>query len=232
VASSTRNNGPRRFFQPILVDRHGDRGDYYGQQINAEGDGTNGAINDPNWNGRADPGFSPDGTKIVFWQGLVVSPSCGGVNPLPCPESTADGGREYRLVLATRLDHEPKAVPPVFEVPESIPWATPYCPDDVEAPPLYTVEPGNYTLQGQASGVAHVRIIGGEQSVNDLQRVVVDYDGYSDDGEHFLDGTEDVTVTVTPPNFWNNRVEWYSDLTQTGAVNASRRRVQAGSSWS
>ncbi|KAG9255628.1 uncharacterized protein F5Z01DRAFT_651697 [Emericellopsis atlantica] len=174
VASSTRNNGPRRFFQPILVDRHGDRGDYFGQQINAEGDGTDGAVNDPNWNGRADPGFSPDGTKIVFWQGLVVSPSCGGQNPLPCPESTADGGREYRLMLATRLDHEPKAVPPVFEVPESIPWATPYRPDDVQAPPLYTVEPGNYTLQGRASGVAHVCIIAGEQSVNGLQRVIVD----------------------------------------------------------
>jgi hypothetical protein len=35
----------RRFFQPFLIDRYGDRGDYFGQQVNAEGDGSNGAIN-------------------------------------------------------------------------------------------------------------------------------------------------------------------------------------------
>lgn len=31
VAAPTRNNGPRRFFQPILIDRYGDRGEYFGQ---------------------------------------------------------------------------------------------------------------------------------------------------------------------------------------------------------
>jgi hypothetical protein len=66
VAASTRNNGPRRFFQPILIDRYGDRGSYFGQLVNAGGDGSNGSINDPNWNGRADPAFSLDSTRIVF----------------------------------------------------------------------------------------------------------------------------------------------------------------------
>ncbi|MCK9904690.1 hypothetical protein CC117_13725 [Parafrankia colletiae] len=39
ATSSTRNNGQRRFFQPILIDSHGDRGGYQGQRINAAGDG-------------------------------------------------------------------------------------------------------------------------------------------------------------------------------------------------
>lgn len=38
AVSSTRNNGARRFFQPYLIDRHGDRGAYFGQRLNAEGD--------------------------------------------------------------------------------------------------------------------------------------------------------------------------------------------------
>src|SRR5262249_12320340 len=29
------NNGNRRFFEPYLIDRYGDRGDYHGQQVNA-----------------------------------------------------------------------------------------------------------------------------------------------------------------------------------------------------
>lgn len=40
AVASTRNNGKRRFFRPFLLDRWGDRGDYYGQRINAEGSST------------------------------------------------------------------------------------------------------------------------------------------------------------------------------------------------
>ena len=94
VAASTRNNGKRRFFQPILIDRHGDRGSYYGQQVNGNGEKSDGGINDPSWNGRADPAFSLDSTCIVYWQAIVTSPACGGINPLPCPASTAQGRRE------------------------------------------------------------------------------------------------------------------------------------------
>ncbi|CAH0045350.1 unnamed protein product, partial [Clonostachys solani] len=39
VTSATRNNGQRRFFQPWIIDKHGDRGTYFGQQVNAQGDG-------------------------------------------------------------------------------------------------------------------------------------------------------------------------------------------------
>ncbi|KAH0429116.1 saponin hydrolase precursor [Colletotrichum camelliae] len=203
VASSTRNNGPRRFFQPILIDRYGDRGDYYGQQVNAVGDGSNGAINDPNWNGRADPAFSLDGTKIVYWQALVVSPSCGGENPLPCPESTAQGGREYRIMLAHRTGREATTPAPVYKVPDEIPWATPFPPGSI-VPAQFTVPPGNYTLRGKVSGVADVSIT----------------PDANNDGDHILDGHEDVTVKILLPNFWTNQVDWVSDIVQTGVYQA------------
>ncbi|GAA2403142.1 hypothetical protein GCM10010191_08380 [Actinomadura vinacea] len=91
--SAARNNGTRRFFQPYLIDRFGDRGSYAGQRINAAGDGSPGGTNDPAWNGRADPKWSPDGTRIAYWQALTVPPACGGHNPLPCHPSTALGVR-------------------------------------------------------------------------------------------------------------------------------------------
>lgn len=75
--ASVRNNGVQRFFQPYLLDHGGDRGTYFGQQINAAGDGNPGSINDPNWNAGADPRWSPDGTKTAYYQMLVVPPACG-----------------------------------------------------------------------------------------------------------------------------------------------------------
>ncbi|KAH8432801.1 uncharacterized protein LDX57_010431 [Aspergillus melleus] len=226
AASSTRNNGPRRFFQPILIDRYGDRDDYFGQQINEEGDGSNGAVNDPNWNGRADPAFSPDGTKIVYWQALVTSPSCGGDNPLACPESTAQGGRRYRLMLATRTDREPTEPAPIYKVPDEIPWATPFPPGS-DLPELYAVPPGNYTLHGSSSGSAKVSLIAGSSGI--VQTVKVKYSNYSDDGEHFIHGSESVTTRIpSADNPWLNVLDWYSDLNQTGAVTASKKTGPGG----
>ncbi|KAH7409754.1 hypothetical protein BKA64DRAFT_742790 [Cadophora sp. MPI-SDFR-AT-0126] len=70
ATAASRNNRQRRFFQPILLDAFGDRDPYYGQRLNPH-DNIPGSIGDPNWNGRADPAFSHDGTKIVYWQALV-----------------------------------------------------------------------------------------------------------------------------------------------------------------
>lgn len=223
VASSTRNNGPRRFFQPILVDGYGDRGDYYGQQINTEGDGSNGSINDPNWNVRADPAFSLDGTSITYWQALVVSPSCGGANPLPCPESTAQGGREYRLMLAKLTDRKPTEPPAVFELPKILPWAKKFPPGSpLPEPPRY--EPGSYTLEGQVSGVAEVELIGESQ----ISTVAVEYTDYSDDGLHIINGYENVTVTIPADDPWENYIDWYSNIVQTGEVNATKKTGPGG----
>jgi hypothetical protein len=223
VAASTRNNGPRRFFQPILIDRYGDRGSYYGQHVNAQGDGSNGSINDPNWNGRADPAFSPDGTAIVYWQTIVTSPSCGGINPLPCPESTAQGGREYRVMLARLRGRSPIPPAPVHNVPDWLPWATPF-PPGAQHPSLPTLKPGTYILKGKLSGIAHIRLIG----TSSISRVAVNYTAYSDDGAHFLDGWEDVELTIQAPNVWKHKLDWYSDISQTGAVVASKKTGPGG----
>lgn len=219
AAASTRNNGVRRFFQPVLVDRHGDRGEYFGQQVNAGGDSSAGAVNDPNWNGRADPAFSPDGTKIVFWQALVTAPACGGDNPLKCPASTAQGGREYRVMLANLKDRKPAVPKEVYKVPDYLPWATPFTPGSLPESPL-VIPPGNYTLDGKTSGYAEVRLFG-EKGVN---RVAVNYIDYADDEEHVINGYEDVTVTITPPMVWENTLEWYSNIVQTkrGEVTGSK----------
>lgn len=227
VAASTRNNGVRRFFQPILIDRYGDRGDYYGQQVNAAGDGSDGAVNDPNWNGRADPAFSLDGTKITYWQALVVSPACGGDNPLPCPESTAQGGREYRVMLARRTDREPTEPAPVYDAGDKIPWATPFPPGST-VPDQFTVAPGEYTLRGRASGFAEVSYTADPNTVSGLGRASVNYTDFSDDGKHFLDGHEGVTVKIQLPNFWTNEVDWVSDIVQTGVVNGTKKTSPGG----
>ncbi|KAH6950306.1 hypothetical protein BKA56DRAFT_626191 [Ilyonectria sp. MPI-CAGE-AT-0026] len=226
VASSTRNNGPRRFFQPILIDGYGDRGNYFGQQVNAKGDGTNGAVNDPNWNGRADPAFSPDGTRITYWQALVVSPSCGGENPLQCPKSTAQGGRTYRLMLARLTSRRPKTPPPAYKVPNTIPWATPF-PPGASLQAGSSLAPGNYILHGKTSGVADVSLRQGS-SGSRIQAVAIQYTQYSDDGDHILNGYENATVTVDASNPWTNTVHWFSDLVQTGVVNATKKTSPGG----
>ncbi|KAM0230273.1 hypothetical protein ACHAP5_011415 [Fusarium lateritium] len=226
IASSTRNNGPRRFFQPILIDSKGDRGNYFGQQVNADGDGSDGSVNDPNWNGRADPAFSPDSTMIVYWQALVVSPSCGGANPLPCPVSTAQGGRNYRIMLARRTSLKPSKPAPVFKAPDFIPWAKPF-PAGSKAPAQYTIPAGNYTLQGQLSGFANVSFI--EDADSDVIRTIsVSYSNYSDQEGYVIDGSEKVTKWKLLPNIWLDRVEWFSNITQTGTVEGTKVTSEDG----
>ncbi|KAH6638596.1 saponin hydrolase precursor [Truncatella angustata] len=171
VASTTRNNHQRRFFQPYLIDRYGDRGNYFGQKINAAGSGVpgSGAINDPEWNGRADPKWSPNGTQIVYWQDMTASPACGGVNPLPCYNSTEPGGRHVRFMLATLTNREPYSLPKVETVSDVVPWGTPYVPGSVALAPF-------------------------------LPTQAVRYSNYSDDGISFLNGYENFTRTNPSPS--------------------------------
>ncbi|WAO91157.1 Hypothetical protein NCS54_00861200 [Fusarium falciforme] len=222
--AAARNNRKRRFFQPILLDRHGDRGSYFGQRVNPN-ESQAGSIGDPNWNGRADPAFSPDGTKIVYWQDLVVSPACGGSNPLPCPVSTAQGRREYRLILAKLKSRSPKKPAPVFKVSDQIPWATPYNPGDAYPKP-HALKAGDYTLDGKVSGSAEVSL-----AVDDTGRiinVVANYTNYSDYKEYIVNGSENITNTFHPDNSWINDIHWYSDLVGTGAEEATKKTTKNG----
>ena len=120
-------------------------------------------------------------------------------------------------MLATFTDRKPTPVAPVFDVPDQIPWAVPFQPGSSfhSAPRLQL---GNYTLQGQVSGIAEVRLIGDTS----IHRVAVNYTDYSDDGKHIINGWEDVEVEILLPDFWNNKIDWYSDIIQTGVVNASK----------
>lgn len=226
AAASTRNNGARRFFQPILIDRYGDRGDYFGQQVNGEGDGSDGSVNDPNWNGKADPAFSPDGTQIVYWQSIVTSPACGGRNPLPCPVSTAQGGRTYRVMVARLSSRKPTSPAPIFEAPKNIPWAMPFVPG-ATTPPMFSLPAGNYTLRGKASGFAKATI-----SQNPLlgifNGVSVKYTNYSDDGKHYINGRESVTSTISPADPWAHHLDWFSNIVQTGPVHAVKKTGSGG----
>ncbi|OTB20761.1 hypothetical protein K445DRAFT_372322 [Daldinia sp. EC12] len=218
AASSTRNNGERRFFRPYLLDKYGDRGDYYGQLINAAGDGSPGSINDPQWNGRADPRFSFDTTRLVYWEALTVAPACGGNNPLPCPNSTEPGGRTERVMVAHFTSRKPVPLTDVEPLNDTIPWATPYEPGYVP-PPMPYVPGGEYVMHGSVAGSAQITIVADAERLI-VESVAVKYDNFSDDGLTFLDGSENVTTHNPTPTL--NEVDWYSNLVQTGRTNATK----------
>lgn len=226
AASSTRNNGERRFFQPYLIDSYGDRGSYFGQQINAAGSGIpgSGAINDPEWNGRADPKWSPGGNRIVYFQALTLSPACGGENPLPCYSSTAEGGRDRRLMVADLVSRQPKEHPPVDLLPDTIPWAIPY--ELGSAMPVAPRPPrGNFTLEGLETGSADVMIVE-DDSRTSITTVRVTYREFSNDGLLFLNGNEQVTYRVEGNSL--PILEWHSNLTQHGETNGTKMTSPGG----
>lgn len=225
LPASTRNNGPRRFFQPYLLDWYGDRGDYYGQKINGDGFGVagSGSLDDPEWNGMADPRWSPDSTQLVYWQSHTISPSCDGENPLPCYNSTEPYGRNYRMYLATFTSREPSAPLEVPEHDDVIPWGVPYVAGSA-APNISIPPAGQYTLTGKSTGLAQVNITW--LTAPQVGTISVVYKNYSDDGLSFLNGCEEVTLTL--PSLYSSHFDWYSDISQTGAVNGSKKTSPDG----
>lgn len=228
VTSSTRNNGQRRFFQPYLLDRAGDRGSYFGQKLNDQGSGEPGSgdFNDPEWNARADPRWSSDGTQIVWWDIQTLSPACGGQNPLPCYPSTEPYGRVQRVVVATltgREPYDPIIIEPVSDV---VPWGVPYVPGS-PGPINSQPGPGTYKLNGQTSGYAHVEIYEDEdESGNAIQGVSVEYFDYSDGEDAVLTGIE--RVEAQSLSLTSTYLDWYSNLTQTMANTVNTKMTGPG----
>lgn len=216
-------NGMRRFFQPILIDRWGDRGTYRGQQLNA-GNGAPGSASDPDWNARADPAWSPDGTNVVYWQAQVISPDCGGANPLPCPASSEPGGRRTRLMIArlpdrTALPPGRKAAPGAIAVP----WGTPYRAGD-PMPRRYPSAPaGRFTMDGWKGGKAEVEIR--KTASGRISFVSARYAGFTDDGAHVIDGTESAELVMKDGRA---RIVWHSDLRASGAQTGTKKTTEPG----
>lgn len=122
------------------------------------------------------------------------------------------------MMMATFTSREPLQWEPVPPVSDIIPWGEPYVPGS--ASPVETPLPaGNYTLVGKKSGHAEVAFIPNAADTS-VDTVAVTYYNYSDDGDNFIFGTEEVTATY--PNATLTHVDWYSDLHSTGVGNSSK----------
>jgi hypothetical protein len=223
AVSSVRNNHDRRFFQAYLLDRFGDRDDYQGQLLTA-GDGKPGSMSDPNWNAMADPRWSADGTRVIFWQAQVISPACGGTNPLPCPPPTEPGGRRFRMLIARFTSRKPLSIPPPQPISDSVPWGTPYVPG-TPTPNRPLIPEGTYTLSGSVSGSAIVTIAHTPDH-EAVHTVAVKYDDFSDEAGCVLNGTE--SVSEARPSLTTTSLDWHSDIVQTGKLQGTKRTSPDG----
>ena len=217
--ASVRNEGQRRFFQPILLDIYGDRGDYEGQALkdpeNCPEPAVPGDLCDQQWAARADPQFSPDGTSIVYRE---LNHGVGAPD--------AETGRDSRVVIVRLVDREPTPYTPPEPAADVIPWAKPYTPGD---PPPFrsTLLPpeGAYTLQGDQGGSADVRIVHDTTSGSTpvVGEVAVTYHDFSLDGSNVINGTERVVRLPTPQSTISApELEWYSDLILSGDHEGSK----------
>lgn len=220
--SSVRNEGQRRFFQPILIDIHGDRGAYEGQNLkdpahteSCPGGQAPNSLCDLEWNPRADPHWSPDGTAIAYRE-----LNGGGAEH-------ADGtGRDSRAIIVRMIEREPQPYTAPAPTPDIVPWGEEYVPGS-PTPFRNTLLPpeGTYTVNGAVFGTAEVTVThftGGSTPV--VSDVAVSYANFSNDGVNVINGTERV-VRLPESTPIMPHLEWYSDITLSGCQQGTKRTV-------
>jgi hypothetical protein len=173
------------YLDPWILDRWFERGDYIGQRLLKPADGWASAAGGFEW--------SPDGTKIS-----VVEAQLRRLHPPPDTQA-------WRLRIASLPKRVPIAaadVVPLVPTPEPA-WAIRY--EDWLVPDTF----GDVVVDGAYSGTATVHnafptVLQGSARVT--------FDHYSDDGESFLDGFEEIRIPVLVIN----GAEYEVDLTLRG----------------
>ena len=199
------NIGSRRLFQPYLTeDSLVGKGNYQGQQVNActtgpcstLGTGPDSTVDSPLWGSMADSAWSPNGTKVVYWQEYAAPGTCGPpYDTMACPQpSTEPGGRSSRIMLAVLTSRKPEHNPRIAPVPNSVPWGIPYPPGSTV--PARTLLPtGTYTLRGDRGGLATVNVVDNQSNTSVFSSISVSYANYSDGDANFINGTQSTTLT-------------------------------------
>ncbi|MCB0876968.1 MAG: hypothetical protein KDB46_12315 [Solirubrobacterales bacterium] len=165
--------------EPWVMPATGPRRGFFGQPVNPD--------LDPGWDSRTLGSWSPDGTRLLFWE--ARSDATGEEDPV---------GRITIARFPARSPAEHTAAP--TPAPKWAPRRDDYA--------GYHSNTGTFVVQGADSGTATVTIAGsffaGTESVT--------YEDYSDDGRTFLDGTE----SVDEPSILGS-LQWNADLRVSGA---------------
>jgi len=218
------NIGSRRLFQPYLTeDSLVGKGNYQGQQINActtgpcstLGTGPSSAANSPLWGSMADSAWSPNGTKVVYWQAYAAPGTCGPpYDTMSCPQpSTEPGGRSSRIMLAVLTGRKPEHNPAIKPVSDKVPWGTPFPPGSV-VPARSLLPTGTYTLRG-LRGSATVTVVDNPSNSSILSSISVSYSNYSLDRKSFINGRQSTNLTGTS-NPLDTVQTFHEDLRMSG----------------
>lgn len=163
---------------PWLLPARGDRnGRLVGQPLNPYGGGTDIPAN--NLSGQQV--WSPDSTRVLL-QGRSLIPPPAGANDYVLQKGTAPSE-----LLIARINR-----PPTDPVPTVTTVVGAWAPTPQAYRSSYDL-PGVHVVNGHSSGTAVIGI-GGDITGGTFS---VRYHHYSDDGAHFLDGTQTVTGSVT-----------------------------------
>lgn len=155
-------NHRKELLEPWVVAAGAEQEGELGQLLNP------GSLED-GWDARTLVGWHPDGTRLLFWEDRG--------DPFDAP--TADG---TRFVIVDLVDREPSPAPDLAPVSPAPTWA-PALGGHVPAAP-----PEVRSRAGEVSGTLTVQRTPGERPGSGT--VEVTFDGFSDDGEWVVDGTE------------------------------------------